>query len=445
MKPFEILLSESQERMLLVVEKGSEQRFYDIFDKWDLECQHIGQVTDTKHIRYYQNGELVADVPAEDLVLGGGAPVYQREFTKPAYLAKIEAFNADVPEPEDYLIAMNHLISSPNIASKKWIYEQYDNTVRTNTVSNTERSDASIIRLKNSDQGLVVTTDCNSSYVYSNPRIGAQIAVSEAARNIVCSGGKPMAITNCLNFGNPYNPEVFYQFKEAITGMGEACRHYNTPVTGGNVSFYNQSVINNTVVPVYPTPTIGMLGLIADINDRISLDFKQPGDVLLVLGRLPQRWTTSEYLRNFQDIDYAPVPDHSLSEESLLHEAIYSLNDGKMIQSAHDVSEGGLFIALVESGLAGGLGFDIRSSEHIRKDMYLFNEDQGRIVISIKVEILSQVTELLDQIGVIYNQIGTVTSQSCIIDGTHYKNVNEWRPLYDQSLSRIFEGQKPIS
>lgn len=439
MKPFEILLSESQERMLLVVEKGSEQLFYDIFDKWDLECEHIGNVTDSKRIRFYQNDHLVADVPADDLVLGGGAPVYEREYSKPKYLEQIESFDQQVPTPSDYIDVMTRLVKSPNIASKKWIYEQYDNTVRTNSTGTVLPSDAAVIRLKNSQKALVITTDCNSSYVYADPNIGTQIAVTEAARNIVCSGGKPLAITNCLNFGNPYNPEVFWQFKEAILGMSTACIHYNTPVTGGNVSFYNQSVINDKTIPVYPTPTIGMLGIIDNIDDRITLPFKQEGDLIVLLGTSPKYWSTCEYLRVIHQIENAPVPGLNLTDESKLHEAIWSLNRDKLIQSAHDISEGGLFLALLESGMTANLGFDIITSDDIRLDLALFSEDQGRILITIKPTNRDRAMKILNENSLDYNIIGNVTTNDIKINANHYENVNHWKTLYDNYLNTIFE------
>ncbi|MGB1216399.1 MAG: phosphoribosylformylglycinamidine synthase subunit PurL, partial [Saprospiraceae bacterium] len=240
MKPFEILLSESQERMLIVAKKGEEHKLYEVFDKWDLECEHIGEVTDTGRLIFTKNGETVADVPAEPLVLGGGAPVYNREYTRPVYFDEIAKFNADdIKQPTDFVAAAKQMFSSPNLVSKRWVYEQYDSMVRTNSMSTNRPSDAAIVRVKGTEKALAVTTDCNSSYVHADPYIGGMIAVSEAARNIVCSGGEPVAITNCLNFGNPYDTEVYWQFVHALKGMGDACRKFNTPVTGGNVSFYN--------------------------------------------------------------------------------------------------------------------------------------------------------------------------------------------------------------
>jgi phosphoribosylformylglycinamidine synthase subunit PurL len=262
---WEILLSESQERMLIVVEKGREEEVLAVFDKWDLNCVQIGTVTEGGRLRYYMHGELVADVPAHDLVLGGGAPVYHREFKEPAYYEEYKKFSIDSieePDSEGLKKAAWHLIGHPNICSRQWVYGQYDSMVGTVNMSTNAPSDAAIVNLKGSDRALALTVDCNARYIKSDPERGTAIAVSEAARNIVCSGGEPMAITNCLNFGNPYSPEVYWTFVGAIKGMGAACRKFETPVTGGNVSFYNQSVFDNKVEPVFPTPTIGMVGLV---------------------------------------------------------------------------------------------------------------------------------------------------------------------------------------
>ncbi|RYF82439.1 MAG: phosphoribosylformylglycinamidine synthase subunit PurL, partial [Chitinophagaceae bacterium] len=275
MKAWELLLSESQERMLMVVEKGKEQLVIDVFEKWDLPCSHIGEVTNDGMLNFYMHGNLEAVLPAEELVLGGGAPVYDREVKRPAYLDKVEAFNADtIKDVADVKAVAEKLISLTNIASKKWIYEQYDSMVGTGSSSTNAPSDAAIVIAKPTGKGLALTTDCNSRYVFADPYKGAMIAVAEAARNIVCSGGEPLGVTNCLNFGNPYDPEVYYQFSNAIKGMGDACRKFDTPVTGGNVSFYNQSPDG----PVYPTPTIGMVGLLDSVADKMTMDYKKKGD-----------------------------------------------------------------------------------------------------------------------------------------------------------------------
>ena len=243
--------------MLIVVEKGREEEVIRIFEKWDLPCSVIGEVTDDGILQFFMHGELEAEIPAYELVLGGGAPQYEREYREPKYFQKIKKFDpSSVAVPKDLKIVAEELIAIPSIASKRWIYTQYDSMVGTANSSTNAPSDAAVVVVKGTKKALAITTDCNSRYVFADPYKGAMIAVSEAARNIVCSGGQPLGVTNCLNFGNPYDPEVYYQFVNAIKGMGEACRKFNTPVTGGNVSFYNQ----NPEGPVYPTPTIGMVG-----------------------------------------------------------------------------------------------------------------------------------------------------------------------------------------
>ncbi|MEA3451703.1 MAG: phosphoribosylformylglycinamidine synthase subunit PurL, partial [Bacteroidota bacterium] len=274
MVPWEILLSESQERMLVVLKKGKEKIAEKIFEKWDINYAQIGVVTEGNTLNFYWNNEIAAQVPADALVLGGGAPVYDREYQKPTYFMKNKEFNInDIDIPDKIKDVAYKMLENPNLVSKKWIIEQYDSMVRTATISTNFVSDAGIVNLKGTDKALALTTDCNSRYVNANPNMGTQIAVAEAARNIVCSGGKPIAITNCLNFGNPYNPEVYWQFVETIKGMNIACKKLETPVTGGNVSFYNQYAVDNKTEPVFPTPVIGMLGIIENKNDIMTSGF----------------------------------------------------------------------------------------------------------------------------------------------------------------------------
>lgn len=292
MKAWEILLSESQERMLVVGKPGREADIRAVFEKWDLPCEQIGETTDDGQLHYYHHGQLVAETPADPLVLGGGAPVYVREQQEPAYFEKIRAFDlAQIPEPgPEALRAHAHTLwRSPNIASKRWITRQYDSMVRTGTMTTNRPSDAAVVYIKGTRKALALSTDCNSAYVYADPYRGGMIAVAEAARNVVCAGAKPVAITNCLNFGNPYNPEVYYQFAQAIKGMGAACRRLDTPVTGGNVSFYNQYAHEGQTIPVYPTPTIGMLGIIDDYERMMTLDFKAEGDLIFFSWKKPKR------------------------------------------------------------------------------------------------------------------------------------------------------------
>ncbi len=436
MKPFEILLSESQERMLIVCHKGQEDKLLAVFDKWDLECALIGEVTNSGRIEFWAGGEVVADVPAHDLVLGGGAPVYAREFERPAYLDKIAAFDQNtIAEPTDYVATAKALATAPNIASKRWVYEQYDSMVRTNNMTTNRPSDAAIVRVKGTEKALAVTTDCNSAFVYADPYVGGMIAVAEAARNIVCSGGEPVAITNCLNFGNPYDKGVYYQFVNALQGMGDACTKFETPVTGGNVSFYNQSVMNGETVPVYPTPTIGMLGILDDANKYMTLDFKNEGDIIYLLGDdMQEGLGSSEYLQSIHNVQYSPVPHFELDEEFALQGLVKNLITKSLIQSAHDVSEGGLFISLLESAMAGGFGFTIQTKKGIRKDAYLFGESQSRIIVSIKAKNIPNIEKYAAAAGVKVTKIGQVVAGTITIDDENYGAITDWKVAYDNAI-----------
>ncbi len=434
MKAWEMLLSESQERMLIVVKKGREAEVLRIFEKWDLNCVQIGEVTQEPNLEFYLNGQLEANVPAESMVLGGGAPVYHRETAVPKYFEKIKAFDAEaVAVPDDLKAVARQLVSSLNIASKRWIYTQYDSMVGAANASTNSPSDAAVSLVKGESKALAMTTDCNGRYVYANPYKGAMIAVAEAARNIVCTGGEPVAITNCLNFGNPYNPEVYYQFTEAVKGMGEACRRFNTPVTGGNVSFYNQSPKG----PVYPTPVIGMVGVIDDLSKKMTLNFKQAGDTIYLVGQSRADIGCSEYLAKIQEIPHSPAPHFDLEEEFELQQIVTTLIQGGIPASVHDISEGGLFIALLESAMPDALGFTIQTNKSIRKDAYLFGEAQSRVVASVPEGKCATFEKLLS--GMVYEQLGKVTSGAIIVDGENWGDIAEWQQPYDTVLEQAME------
>lgn len=438
MKDWEILLSESQERMLIVCHPGRESEIQAVFEKWDLPCEQIGETTAGGRLEYFYHGEKVADVPAETLVLGGGAPVYVREQQAPAYLKEIEKFDIQqVKLPADYKTAAQELWRSPNLASKNWITRQYDSMVQTGTMTTNRPSDAAVVYVKGTKKALALTTDCNSAYVYADPYKGGMIAVAEAARNIVCAGGEPVAITNCLNFGNPYNPEVYYQFAQAIRGMGDACRKFETPVTGGNVSFYNQYTHNGSVVPVYPTPTIGMLGILDDYEQVMTLDFKETGDLIYLLGTSRNDLGSSEYLRSVCRIQYSNCPHFDLEEEFFVQQVVKKAIAGKMVKSVHDVSDGGLFAALVEGVLPRELGFDLRSNQGIRKDAWLFGESQSRIVVSVGAEQTAAFERFLTAEKVPFEALGAVTGGNLTIDGEDWGNVSGWKRTYETVLENI--------
>ncbi|HAY33858.1 MAG TPA: phosphoribosylformylglycinamidine synthase subunit PurL, partial [Ignavibacteria bacterium] len=416
MSSYEIMLSESQERMLVVIKKGKEKIAEDIFEKWDLNIAKIGEVIKENRIRIYYKGKLEADVPASELVLGGGAPVYEREKSFPSYISKKREFKtAEIPVPDDLNDVLLKLLSSPNITNKNWVYEQYDTQVRTNTVL-LPGGDASVIRIKGTQKALSVKTDCNGRYVYLNPYKGGVTAVCESARNVVCTGAKPIAVTNCLNFGNPYNPEVYYQFSEALKGIGDACKVLNTPVTGGNVSFYNQSKDH----AVYPTPVIGMLGLIENTENIMTSHFKNDGDaILLISGNYKSDGNeisigSSEYYRLNNYEPEGDAPDIDINEERKVQKLILELIGRKLIKSAHDISDGGLAVALAECCIMNRdnpVGCDIEIEFKTRKDFELFSETQSSFIVSADEANTHTVSKIALENGLHCKRLGVVTGK----------------------------------
>ncbi|HNO54975.1 MAG TPA: phosphoribosylformylglycinamidine synthase subunit PurL [Chitinophagaceae bacterium] len=437
MKTWELLLSESQERMLLVAEKGKEDIVQSVFEKWDLPCAVIGEVTDDGLLNFYMHGNLEASIPAYELVLGGGAPQYERAYKEPKYFEQINKYNpTSITVPENLKEIAEKIIQLPTIASKRWIYHQYDSMVGTGNTSTNAPTAATVVKVKGTPKGIAITTDCNSRYVYADPYKGTMMAVAEAARNIVCCGGKPLGVTNCLNFGNPYDPEVYYQFVHAIKGMGEACRKFDTPVTGGNVSFYNQ----NPDGPVFPTPTIGMVGLLDDINNKMTLHFKEAGDVIFVLGEITNDMASSQYLSQIQQINHSPAPHFNLNDEFALQEKTTELIANKLVRSVQDVSEGGLFISLCESGFTNELGFSISTNYAIRKDAFLFGEGQSRIIVSVNIDLVKDFEKMLN--GFPAEKIGIVTSGEVKIDGDYWGNIEIWKEKYDTALENYLSKEE---
>lgn len=432
MKAWELLLSESQERMLMVVEKGREADVLAVFEKWDLSCSNIGEVTDDGLLNFYMHGELEASLPAYELVLGGGAPQYTREYKEPAYLAKVNAFDMNAIADTDNLKAsVEALIQLPNIASKRWVYTQYDSMVGAANTSTNAPSDAAVVLAKGTGKALAMTVDCNSKYVFADPYKGAMIAVSEAARNIVCSGGEPIGVTNCLNFGNPYDPEVYYQFVKSVEGMGAACRKFNTPVTGGNVSFYNQ----NPDGPVFPTPTIGMVGIVEDMKNRMTLDFKSEGDTIVLLGTQKNDIGSSEYLNKIKGVTHSSAPHFELEEEFALQQLVAQLIKDHSIESAHDISEGGLIVTLLESAYFNNRGFEVSSNNSsLRKDAYWMGEAQSRVVVTCKAATIASVEAAAAKAGVEITVMGKVTNGAVKVDGEDWGNISAWKNKYDTAI-----------
>lgn len=442
MSAYEIMLSESQERMLVVIEKGKENVAKDIFEKWDLNCVQIGVVTKGPNVKVSYQGKVVADVPANTLVLGGDAPVYVRESKEPEYYKELRAydFRNNLFEPEDFNQVLINLLSSPNITNKNWVYEQYDTQVRTNTMV-MPGGDAAIVRIKGTSKALAMKTDCNGRYVYLNPYKGGMIAVCESARNVACTGAEPLAITNCLNFGNPYKPEVYHQFREAIRGIGDACKALNTPVTGGNVSFYNES----PDYAVYPTPTIGMVGLIEDIDYVTTSNFKYEGDTIAVIGKLDgsNHIGGSEYLKVIYDMVTGDAPEINIEDEKNLIDCILSITRDKLVSSAHDVADGGLAVAVAEACIINRtlpLGCYVNIEHGERLDFTLFNESQSRIVISLDSANEDKVKKACEKHNIGYKAIGTVGGPHISINGEINIAIEKAVDAYYNTIQKIMES-----
>ena len=435
MTAYEMLLSESQERMLIVAHKGQEQDIIDVYEKWDLHAVVIGEVVEGDQVTYWKDGEIKAQIPAEHLVLGGGAPQYVRETKKPAYLEETQSADlSGLSHPESLIESLKSLLNSPNIASKRWIHEQYDTMVRTNTVQGPGAADAGIIRLKGSKKGLVAKTDCNGRYVYLNPRRGGQIAVAESARNVVCSGAKPMAITNCLNYGNPYKPEVYWTFKESLAGMGDACRKLNTPVTGGNVSFYNE----NPESAIFPTPIIGMLGIIEDVEKhKMSPSFKNEGDIILYVGAPRIGLGGTEYLKVVHGLTTGDAPKLDLDVELKVQQTVLEVITSGLVTAAHDVSDGGLAVCITEMGVFGDLGAQINLSVLSGSIHEVwFSEAQSGIVLTCQPDKYETLVKQLTQGRVEVAQIGTVQGDTLVFEGIGSVNVDHLHSIYEGAIPK---------
>lgn len=440
MSPPEILLSESPERMLFVAKKGTEENLLPIFEKWDLHCVQIGQVTDSGRLVFMHQGEPAAEITAQALVIGGGAPVYERSQQKPKYLNKIGHYKLNkVKSPNDYLQTAWKLFSSPNVVSKRWIYEQCDSNAGINNLSLNRPADAAVVRIKDTRRALALTIDCNASYVYADPYLGAMIAVSEAARNIVCSGAEPLALTNCLNFGNPYDPEVYSQFAQAVRGIGDAARKLGIPVSGGKVSFYNQSGTEEPAEAIHPTPTIGMVGLLNDYEELMSLFFKEQGHQIYMIGTPHNDLGSSEYLRVVHGIWHSPPPVFDLDEEFHIQKNLRKIIHMGLIESAHDISEGGLLVCLMECAMVKGLGFDIESDTNFRKDAYLFGESQSRVLVTTRPENEDELVNYLNTNNVPFSKLGEVVGNQAVIDGKNFGAISKWKGLYDNFMADKLE------
>jgi len=432
MTPYEILLSESQERMLLVARRGTEDEIKKIFDKWDLDAVVIGRVTDDQEFRALWYGKEVTRIPIR--VLTKDAPAYQRPMARPAEHDRVQQLDlSSVPQPKDLAAAFKQLLASPNIASKEWIYRQYDHFVRSNTVV-APGADAAVIRLKGTEKGLALTVDGNSRYCFLDPYVGGLLAVAEAARNLACVGARPIGLTDCLNFGSPENPEVMWQFAEVIRGMRDACLGLNVPVVSGNVSFYNET----DGAPIHPTPTIGMVGLLKKVRRVVTSWFKASGDVVVLLGRTREELGGTEYLKSVHGLTRGTPPWIDLKMEQAVQNCVLDAIDQEILSSAHDVADGGLAIALAECCIGGPekpLGVRIDTHEMIRGDALLFSESQSRIVVSLKEDNLGKLREVAARYNVPMEVIGTVGGTRFVIQPLLQLTVDELRTVWSTGLT----------
>ncbi|MEE9145033.1 MAG: phosphoribosylformylglycinamidine synthase subunit PurL [Candidatus Binatia bacterium] len=442
MTPYEILLSESQERMLLVVKKGCEDEVKKIFDRWDLDAVIVGKVTGDRLFRALYHGKEVANIPIAALTKE--APVYTRSADRPKNQDQVQKLELEnIEEPKDLVKTLKLLLDSPNIASKEWVYRQYDHFVRSNTVV-APGSGAAVIRIKGTEKGLALTIDGNSRYCYLDPYVGGVLVVAEAARNLACVGARPLGLSDCLNFGSPEMPQVMWQFSEVIKGIRDACIALKVPVVSGNVSFYNET----DGVPIYPTPTVAMVGLLPKVVQHVTPWFKSPGDLVVLLGRTREELGGSEYLKVVHGLVSGTPPWIDLKLEQAVHQCCLNAIKRGIILSAHDISEGGLAVTLAECCMARPekpLGVRIELHETMRGDVLLFCESQSRIVVTIKEKNLSRFQEIASKEGAPVQVIGEVGGSRLNIQPLIQVPVEELRSIWSNGLPRrLIEGSKSV-
>ena len=442
MKPFEFMVSESQERMVAVVTPANLDAAQAVCTKWGLRCTVIGDVTGTGRFVVREGDEVVADMPAD--TLASDAPVYDPAKTRPAYLDAVQAFDmTSLSHPEtqaELEAALLKVLASPNVCSRAWIYRQYDQQVMLNTLV-LPGSDAGVLRIADTGRAIAVSSDCNGRYCYLDPYTGAQIAFAEAARNVACAGGRPAAITDCLNFGNPEKPEVFWTFYESVRGMSDACKAFNVPVISGNVSFYNESFGS----PIYPTPTVGLVGVLEDAGKRVTMAFKDAGDVIVLLGETEAEIGGSEYLSTIHGLIEGAPPALGIEDELAIHRALLDAIDAGLVKSAHDCSEGGIGVALAESAIAGGIGAKVVLDDELAPALSLFSETQGRVVLTCDPDDAEALVELLVARNVPFSVIGDVCSDRLAIENTIDLPMSALRDAWVPTLERLVAGDAPVN
>ena len=432
----EIILSQTQEQMLLSVDPENYEKLAKSAKRWGLECSIIGTVDEKARIRIMEKTALCSDLPVNLLVRGGGAPVYIRDMKSRG--KKPRAISADeVPVPGNLKEIARQMVSLPNVASRRWIYEQFDTMAGLSNMSSEYASDAGIVKINGHDQALAMSVDGNSRYGRLEPRKGAMIAVAEAARNIICSGGRPVALADCLNYGDPSDPFVYHDFAESVKGIGEVCRRMSIPVIAGNVSFHNLTHNGEDMASVIPTPVIGMVGLLDSYENVMTVNFRSKGDMIFLIGRSDNDISSSEYLSVFHNVHESAAPKFDLEYEMKLQKIVSELIVRQLVNSAHDVSLGGLFVALVECALPGGLGFDVTSPAEIRGDAFLFGESQSRVVVSVTADQETNFLDYMMETGLHFSALGHVTKEELRVDDVSFGFISDYARDFENALEHL--------
>ena len=449
MTPYEIMLSESQERMLLVAQKGREEEVFRVFQKWGLDAVEIGRVTSDAKMRVLEHGEVVAEIP--NAALTDDAPVYKRPLARwepPVDREMPEHIR--LSENGGFSLQLKSLLASPNICSKRWVWQQYDHMVQTNTVEAPGAGDAGVIRIKGSKRGLAMALDGNSRWCYLDPRLGAMHAVAEAARKVACAGATPIGATNCLNFGNPEKPHIMWQFSQTIDGITKACEELDTPITGGNVSFYNETLGEG----IYPTPVIGVVGFLEDVHKTVKMHFARAGRKIVLLRAneagdavdAEVEFGSSEYAKEILGAVWGYPPDLDIEREATLQRALVAIIDAGLVESAHDCADGGLAVALVESALPGGVGVSVTlPCQQVPLEFLLFGEDASRVVLSCDPAHLPRIQQVVEEYGVVVDVLGETRSDrvEIAVNGQSVisASVAELRDAYEGALEKALRTE----
>ncbi|WP_235208135.1 AIR synthase related protein [Saccharicrinis fermentans] len=437
----EVLLSESWGRMLLCIDPENITRVSELLQPMQLSFAQIGVVVKGEFLQCKEGTNTIAQIPVSYVGLGGKAPIYEREVLEPEKNKIKELKIEDIPEPDHYQKVVHKMMTNLNLVSKEYLTQIFDQSAQQDSVSNQFPSDASFVSIEETNKKLALTVDCNSNYVEADPYVGAQIAVAEAARNIICGGGVPLAVTDCLNYGNPYDPEVFWQFTRSVEGLSEACKRFNTPVVSGNVSFYNQRSVEGRLTPITPCPVVGMVGTVDSIDHHTVLSYKSKGDMIFLIGQSRDDINASEYLNFYHQKKSHAAPYFDIDEELEVQELVKQVIRKDLVRSVHDVSSGGLFFNLLESGIPLGFGFDITTDAEVRKDAFLFGEAQSRIVVSVAPEKQDDFVDFMLETGAVFSVLGHVTKGEIRIDDETFGYVEDYKKKFAGYLKSWMDGE----